>query len=115
MSEIGETLKRIKRQRDIDKFRQKFYADFLPTITGRVYDTPRSYGHARFEIVGHPNLWRSTQDSQKVYFHYENNVPVLDTNALYDTSLCIVVKRLGGFDGPGQNPGLIQILSAFQS
>lgn len=87
-------------------------------LVSEIYASKRGYGHARYEILGGHGEWKNTRDAQKVYFYFrpdgtfaflgneirytENGVPV--------ETICISVKRLGGYNGPPSRPSLGEVI-----
>ena len=93
---------------------RRFYGEFLPTIIGREFSAPRSYGHAKYRILGGHGAWKEETETQKVYFHYEGGEVVLTGNQVhFQKTLCVAVKRLGGYDGSPKGDSLQAILSGF--
>ena len=61
---------------------------------------PRNYGHAEYKILGGSEEWRKHRDAQKLFFHFDDaGNPVCTGNAVTQKTLCIVIKRLGGYNG----------------
>jgi len=88
----------VRRQRREEE-KRKFYYELLPELVGKTFDMPRTYGHAKYEILGGLGAWHSERDATKIYFHFENGKPVITGNRIQPNTLCIAVKRLGGLNG----------------
>jgi hypothetical protein len=112
--EILEKIPQVGKKLIWERSERTFYGEFLPTIIGGQFESPRGYGHAKYEIIGDHSAWKKERDAQKVYFHYEGGKPVFTGNQVYfQKTFCIAIKRLGGYDGPPSGESLEDILSGF--
>jgi|GEM_PF-5537410 len=104
-----------------DKIKSDFYHEFLPTVIGKQYQSPASYGHEIWEIVGDASLRTRRENMHgeigSVFFHFEGNKAITDRSRFGTPSeksrFGITVKRIGGCEGPPSGESLVDILSRF--
>ena len=69
-------------------------------LTGKRFDLARGYGHSQYEILGDHSVWKTTRDATKIYFHFDNGHLVIDGSQVFRNTICLAIKKLGGFSGP---------------
>jgi hypothetical protein len=83
----------------------------LEALSGEVFEVARSYGHAKYRIVGASE--RHARDVTYTLFHYEHGgAAVLDGNIVRDPDRTFRINfvRLGGYDGPPHGASLLGLL-----
>ena len=107
-------IERIKHREVLRETQRRFYVEFLPKIVGKKFYSLRTYGYAEYEIIGDRSAWKSSRDTECRLFHYENGRLVFTGNQVHSgRTLCIAVKRLGGYEGEPKSEPLETILARF--
>ena len=105
----------MKKQK-LEQTRMEF--DFEEKLKGKEYQSPRSYGHARYRVVGGHAEWKEIRDAQKVYFLFrlDGTFAFLGNEIKYREgddpvmTVCLSVLRLGGYSGTSTLPTLRELL-----
>lgn len=112
MTDVDEFLKRVNEQREWEATKRRFYGEFLPTIIGMTIKMSRSYGHARYTVL---SAHERDIGTTYVLFHYDaEGKAVLTGNQIFPRTLRVNMRRIGGYEGPGDEfPTLQEVLEKF--
>lgn len=101
-------------RQEVERRKLRFLLEFLPTLVGRRFHSPRGYGHAEYVIHGGHETWRQGRDRHKALVDLAAVAPRV-VNYGGPNVVAIVIERLGGYDGPPNLPSLEGILAEFHA
>jgi hypothetical protein len=88
----------------------KFNMVLIPKLINMNFHMKRDYGHARYIVIGDYREWRNIKDSTKMPVDIKTGSPVL-CNYGGPSITSIVIKRIGGYDGPPTKSDLQTLLT----
>ena len=116
MEKMKNRLDYLMKKKELERMRAEL--DFENRLRDKEFQTPRSYGHAKYQVVGGHGEWKEIRDAQKLYFFFrlDRTFAFLGNEIRYTEgdepvmTVCLSVVRLGGYSGNSRLPSLQELI-----